>query len=62
MSVTDGASKLLQARPFRTEATSFMIVTAPVAWVSYALLGLCIVIPWAVPSVYLKFRSSAWSA
>jgi hypothetical protein len=50
-SVAHGASKRHQARPFITKAASFMIVVAPVAWLLCTLLGLCIIVPWAVPSV-----------
>jgi hypothetical protein len=60
--VVHDASKRLWARPFRTEATSFTILTTPVVWVSHALLGLCTVVRWVVPSVNLRFRPSAWSA
>jgi hypothetical protein len=54
-SVPHSASKRLLARPFRIEVVSFTIVIAPMVWVSHALLGLCVVVPWAVPSVYLRF-------
>jgi hypothetical protein len=54
-SVTHDTSKRLWARPFRTEVASFVIIMVPMAWVSHALLGLCIVVAWAVPSVYLRF-------
>jgi hypothetical protein len=49
-------SKCLRAKPFRTEVALFMII------VSCASLGLCIVIPWTVLLVHLRFRPSAWSA
>jgi hypothetical protein len=62
MSIVHSASKHLQTRPFRTEDASFMIVVAPTAWVLRALLGLCVIIHWAVPSVYQSFRLSDWSA
>jgi hypothetical protein len=55
MSIVNGASKCLQARPFRTEALSFMIIMVPMVWFSHALLLLCVIVPWAVPSVYLRF-------
>jgi hypothetical protein len=38
------APKCLRAKPFWTEAASFMIDAAPTAWVSRVLLGLCIVV------------------
>jgi hypothetical protein len=38
-----------------TEAASFMIVTAPVVWVSHTSSGLRVVGPWAVLSVHLRF-------
>jgi hypothetical protein len=62
MSIVHGASKRLQARPFRTKALSFVIIMVPTAWFSHALLLLCVIVPWAVPSVYLRFRLIAWSA
>jgi hypothetical protein len=55
--VVHDASKHLRARPFRTEATSFTVIMAPMVWVSHALLGLCIDVARAVSSVYLRFVS-----
>jgi hypothetical protein len=55
---TDAAhisSKCLWGKPFRTEAASLMIVMAPMAWVSRMLLGLHVIVPSVVPSVYLRF-------
>jgi hypothetical protein len=51
MSVMHGTSKHLRARPFRTEIASFAVGVAPAMWVSCALLGLCIIVPWAMPPV-----------
>jgi hypothetical protein len=58
-SISHGASKRLWARPFGTDVASMAIITAPMVQVSCALLGLCIIIPWAVLSVYLRLRLSA---
>jgi hypothetical protein len=58
MSITHDSSKRLRARPIMTEAVSFAIITAPAARVSCTLLGLCVVVPWAVLSVCLRFRLS----
>jgi hypothetical protein len=55
MSIAHGASECLWARPFRTEATSFAIVVAFVAWVSHASLGLHVIVPWVASSTYLRF-------
>jgi hypothetical protein len=55
MSGAYGTSKCLWTRPFKTEVVSFVIITAPMARVSHALLGLCVIVPWAMPSVYLRF-------
>jgi hypothetical protein len=40
MSVVHGASEYLGTGPFRTEATSLIVITAPVTWVPRAWLGL----------------------
>jgi hypothetical protein len=40
-SITHGTSERLWDRPFETEAASFAIVVASVAWVLHASLGLC---------------------
>jgi hypothetical protein len=50
-----GISEHLWARPFRTEVASFAIIVASVARVSHALLGLRVIIPWAVVAAYLRF-------
>jgi hypothetical protein len=55
MSVMHDASKRLQARPFGTETASSMVITAPATRVSPSLLGLCVVVSWVVPLVYLWF-------
>jgi hypothetical protein len=51
-----GASKHLCTRPFRAEAASFVIIVAPTMQVMCMLLGLRAIIPWARPSVCLRFR------
>jgi hypothetical protein len=55
-------SKCFWAKPFRTEASSFMIVTLPMVMVSFTSLGLCVVVPRVVTSMHLSFRLSGRSA
>jgi hypothetical protein len=54
-SIAHNASKCLRDGPFRTEVVSFVVIAAPVVWVLHALLGLCVIISWAVSLVYLRF-------
>jgi hypothetical protein len=61
-SITHDSSKSLQARPFMTEVASFAVIVGPAVQVSRLLLGLCVVVLWVVPSVYLRFQPSVWSA
>jgi hypothetical protein len=49
------SSKHLWARPFRTMVVLFTIIMAPGVLVPHVLLELCVVVPWAVPSVCLRF-------
>jgi hypothetical protein len=56
MSIAHGASKRRRARPFRSQAASFIVIAVPVVWVSCALLGLCVAPGGAVgiPEVSIK--------
>jgi hypothetical protein len=62
MSITHDTSKYLRAMPIETEIASFAVVMALTMWVSHMLLGLCVVVSWVVPLVYLLFQPSAWAA
>jgi hypothetical protein len=53
------ASECHCVRPIRTEAASFVIVADSAVWVLHLPFGLHAIIPWAAPSAYLMFRSSA---
>jgi hypothetical protein len=50
-----GASKCLQARPFKNEVAPLAVVTAPVAWIVCTLLGLCVIVPQVGLWMYLRF-------
>jgi hypothetical protein len=56
MGVVHDASEHLWTRPFKTKATPFLIVMAPVTRVPRALLGLHAFITWVMLSVGLRFR------
>jgi hypothetical protein len=62
MSVTYDASERLCVMPFRTEVVSFMIIMSYTACVLCVSLGLRIIVPWMVPSSYMRFRPSTWAA
>jgi hypothetical protein len=62
MNIVHVAFKHLQPRPFRTKVAPLVVVMAHEAWILRVLLGLCIIIPWAGPLLYLRFRLSTWSA
>jgi hypothetical protein len=58
MSIVHDASKHLWVEPFRTKVTSLAIVTAPAVRISHVLLRLCVIVPRAGLSMYLRFRRS----